>query len=73
MALPAHVSLRLTGGPFLSARDLSTSLRGGSRQQSGEGAKGVWEAEIERQEKQGWRVVGEVRGQQAQGKAEEKR
>lgn len=34
----------------------------GSRE--GEGAKGVWEAEIERQEKQGWRVVGEVRGQQ---------
>lgn len=30
----------------------------------GEGAKGVWEAEIERQEKQGWRVVGKVRGQQ---------
>lgn len=34
----------------------------GSRE--GEGAKGVWEAKIERQEKQGWRVVGEVRGQQ---------
>lgn len=30
----------------------------------GEGAKGVWEAKIERQEKQGWRVAGEVRGQQ---------
>lgn len=34
----------------------------GSRE--GKGAKGEWEAEIERQDKQGWRVVGEVRGQQ---------
>lgn len=37
MALQACVSLLLTGGPFLSARDLSTSLRGGSRLQRGRG------------------------------------
>lgn len=35
-----------------------------SREGEGEGAKGEWEAEIERRGKQGWRVVGEVRGQQ---------
>lgn len=33
------VSLLLTGGPFLSARDLLTSLRRGSRQQRGRGSR----------------------------------